>query len=55
MRSETYRQEGTADDLSTLRSQLEFCFGFHTNGGAMPKVLEPPMAPAGDSCNHGSR
>src|ERR1700745_3006033 len=45
-------------DLSDLRSQLEFSnagVSFHTNGGAMPKVLEPPAGSACDFSNPGAR
>ena len=43
-------------DLSILRSQTEFSnsgFGFHTHGGAMPEVLEPPVRSARELSNHG--
>ena len=45
-------------DLSILRSQTEFSnagFGYHTDRGAMPEVLEPPVRFARDFSNPGGR
>jgi len=45
-------------DLSILRSQTEFFnagFGYHTDRGAMPEVLEPPVRSARDFSNPGGR